>query len=522
MEEQSFSSSLWHSFTNAISQHYPYGAYSLQNHQRTHPSRGYHSLSSEPPPHDQPVSDRLSLGGGGSHRSLDPEEALLSHPISSDPEEACSLYDLIPTFDRFPVNFLRFPSLETRGSVFDAASELTNSLLKSSGQTLHTSESGHRMDQQFQLLPKVVNASIAGLVGVTCVFPIDLVKTRLQNQQIGPNGERMYKSMLDCFTKTHRAEGFRGMYRGSGVNLLLITPEKVIKLVANDFFRHRLTDKNGKLSVQREMLAGGSAGLCQIVITTPMELLKISMQDAGRQAISKPTPPYAAAVASAAVANNFPAMVASAAERNAGIQGASKVVARSMATSTLNPATVAADSVKQMAADAKANASKVVSASTPKPSQLSATSLALNLVRTKGILGLYKGTGATAMRDVTFSLVYFPLFAHLRDMGPKRPGTDQVPFYHSFISGCAAGCVAAVAVNPVDVVKTRLQVLSRGAGEDSYKGILDCFQKILKNEGPRAFLKGSLCRVMVIAPLFGIAQTVYFLGIGESILGYRQ
>lgn len=32
------------------------------------------------------------------------------------------------------------------------------------------------------------------------------------------------------------------------------------------------------------MIAGGSAGACQIVITTPMELLKIQMQDAGRVA----------------------------------------------------------------------------------------------------------------------------------------------------------------------------------------------------------------------------------------------
>lgn len=30
------------------------------------------------------------------------------------------------------------------------------------------------------------------------------------------------------------------------------------------------------------MLAGGMAGACQIVVTTPMELLKIQMQDAGR------------------------------------------------------------------------------------------------------------------------------------------------------------------------------------------------------------------------------------------------
>merc|ERR1712002_1329154 len=191
-----------------------------------------------------------------------------------------------------------------------------NSFFSTTTTILLTSDPGHRMDQQFQLLPKVVNASIAGLVGVTCVFPIDLVKTRLQNQQTGPNGERMYKSMWDCFTKTREAEGFRGMYRGSGVNLLLITPEKVIKLVANDFFRHRLTDKNGKLSVQREMLAGGSAGLCQITVTTPMELLKISMQDAGRQAISKPT--HYSSVAAAAASGNMVNMFALSAEKNSG------------------------------------------------------------------------------------------------------------------------------------------------------------------------------------------------------------
>lgn len=45
-------------------------------------------------------------------------------------------------------------------------------------------------------------------------------------------------------------------------------------------------------------------------------------------------------------------------------------------------------------------------------------------------------------------------------------------------------------------------------------------RKILRKEGPGAFLKGASCRALVIAPLFGIAQVVYFVGVGEFLLGY--
>lgn len=49
-------------------------------------------------------------------------------------------------------------------------------------------------------------------------------------------------------------------------------------------------------------------------------------------------------------------------------------------------------------------------------------------------------------------------------------------------------------------------------------GLLLPFSKIMRNEGPSAFLKGAYCRALVIAPLFGIAQVIYFLGVGEYIL----
>lgn len=39
---------------------------------------------------------------------------------------------------------------------------------------------------------------------------------------------------------------------------------------------------SSRLTVFREMLAGCCAGMCQVIITTPMEMLKIQLQDAGR------------------------------------------------------------------------------------------------------------------------------------------------------------------------------------------------------------------------------------------------
>lgn len=304
----------------------------------------------------------------------------------------------------------------------------------------------------FPLLAKIINGGVAGIVGVASVFPIDLAKTRLQNQRVG---NEAYKSMLDCLRKVIKADGFFGMYRGSAVNLLLITPEKAIKLTGNDLFRHLLTTTSvgsdgstqKQLSLPRQMLAGGGAGLCQIVVTTPMELLKIQCQDAGRTA------------------------------------------------SAVRP---------------------------------SAFRVASELVRTKGLAGLYKGTAATMLRDVSFSVVYFPLFAYLSSFGQSLvagKGTttssgDEVDsvFWVNFVAGCLAAGTAAVAVNPADVVKTRLQLLRTGADERLYSGLRQAFVDIYRHEGPSAFLKGAGCRIMYIAPLFGIAQTVYYLGIGEQVI----
>src|SRR5207245_2114418 len=83
--------------------------------------------------------------------------------------------------------------------------------------------------------------------------------------------------------------------------------------------------------------------------------------------------------------------------------------------------------------------------------KMSATSIALKLFKARGIMGLYRGIGATMLRDVTFSAVYFPLFAHLNKLGPRRTdGSGEAVFWTSFLAGCGAGSAAALLVNPFD------------------------------------------------------------------------
>ena len=111
--------------------------------------------------------------------------------------------------------------------------------------------------------------SIAGATGATAVYPIDLVKTRMQNQRTGSYiGELMYRNSFDCFKKVLRHEGFSGLYRGLVPQLVGVAPEKAIKLTMNDFMRDKMTYVNGgTLPLWGEVLAGATGGASQVMFT---------------------------------------------------------------------------------------------------------------------------------------------------------------------------------------------------------------------------------------------------------------
>ncbi|KAJ1964567.1 mitochondrial aspartate-glutamate transporter agc1 [Dipsacomyces acuminosporus] len=124
--------------------------------------------------------------------------------------------------------------------------------------------------------------AVAGGIGATVVYPIDLVKTRMQNQRVAVVGEMMYKNSIDCFRKVIRNEGILGLYRGLGPQLVGVAPEKAIKLTVNDLVRSLLSDKDtGKIKFASELFAGGMAGASQVVFTNPLEIVKIRLQVQG-------------------------------------------------------------------------------------------------------------------------------------------------------------------------------------------------------------------------------------------------
>lgn len=132
--------------------------------------------------------------------------------------------------------------------------------------------------------------------------------------------------------------------------------------------------------------------------------------------------------------------------------------------------------------------------------------------RLGGLKGLYRGTTATLCRDIPFSVLFFQSSAALRSLfggwqGAASPGSESIEAV--FAAGVIAGSVAAVAVTPMDVVKTRLQTLDHN--HQARSGLWQVYKGIYEKEGLRAFFRGALPRCFIVSPLFGITLLVYEL-----------
>ncbi|OQR95688.1 Mitochondrial Carrier (MC) Family [Thraustotheca clavata] len=141
---------------------------------------------------------------------------------------------------------------------------------------MSSSQSSPQPKKKIPMLGKLAVGGLAGVVGVSSTFPLDIVKTNLQSSN-------SFKGPIHCFRTLLARDGVRGLFRGLPPTLIGVIPEKAIKLAVNDYLREAFDPEDtGVLPMHKQILAGAGAGFCQVIATNPMEIVKIRIQTQDR------------------------------------------------------------------------------------------------------------------------------------------------------------------------------------------------------------------------------------------------
>lgn len=113
--------------------------------------------------------------------------------------------------------------------------------------------------------------------------------------------------------------------------------------------------------------------------------------------------------------------------------------------------------------------------------------------KSDGPLGLYRGFGISVLGIIAYRGAYFGLF----DTGNAilfGEGKTQ-NFFAMWAFAQTTTTLAGIISYPLDTVRRRLMMQS-GRKDKMYSGTIDCFNKILANEGGKAFFKGAASNVL--------------------------
>eukprot|EP01084_Bolivina_argentea_P240940 404608_1 len=138
-------------------------------------------------------------------------------------------------------------------------------------------------------LNRLLASSVASIAAETVTLPTDVIKTRLQVQNItltnstSPNN--VYSGMFDAAIKISKHEGINGLFKGikpalirqvsyTGLAFIVFEPvrDTINSLTNSDI------DKNKTPGFVTRVMAGGIAGAIGISVMNPTEVLKTKMQ----------------------------------------------------------------------------------------------------------------------------------------------------------------------------------------------------------------------------------------------------
>ncbi|XP_062325386.1 mitochondrial 2-oxodicarboxylate carrier isoform X2 [Osmerus eperlanus] len=125
-----------------------------------------------------------------------------------------------------------------------------------------------------------------------------------------------------------------------------------------------------------------------------------------------------------------------------------------------------------------------------------------------GLRGLNKGLTSTLGRHGVFNMIYFGFYFNVKDAIPASsdPGLE---FLRKFAIGLLSGTISSCVNIPFDVAKSRIQGPQPIPGEIKYRTCFQTMGLVYREEGYLALYKGLVPKIMRLGPGGAVMLLVY-------------
>ncbi|KAK0556681.1 coenzyme A transporter [Tilletia horrida] len=398
---------------------------------------------------------------------------------------------------------------------------------------------------------------VAGCVAKTAIAPLDRVKILFQanNPEFAKYSGRalgVFYAIGDIF----RTKGPLALFQGHSATLVRIFPYAAIKYMAYDKFHFLLIPSKEYETSARLFLAGSASGVTSVVITYPLELIRVRLayetkRDSqlngirdivrkiytegstqapfsgdARRRTSRAT---ASSSGSATAASTTGSNAASAGGAKSGVNAGNLRSLSSISSSTIVP--LSANSISSFSSAASSAFSSSLShpnsgpgpPSQPIPMQSSTATLtpqqafSSRMLTRFPILKFYRGFTVTLIGMIPYAGTSFVVFGRCRSLMhqvlPAPSDRARLRWYHSKVfqdltAGGLAGAISQTAAYPFEVIRRRQQV---GAviRPGSMLGMGETARYIWKTSGFKGFYVGLSIGFLKVVPMTSISFAVW-------------
>lgn len=133
-----------------------------------------------------------------------------------------------------------------------------------------------------------------------------------------------------------------------------------------------------------------------------------------------------------------------------------------------------------------------------------------------GLRGLNKGLTSTLGRHGIFNMIYFGFYFNVKDAIPASQD-PRLEFMRKFTIGLLSGTISSCVNIPFDVAKSRIQGPQPVPGEIKYRSCFQTMTLVYREEGYLALYKGLIPKIMRLGPGGAVMLLVY-----EYVSGWLQ